>query len=168
MSQPEDDAFEAFFRAAWPRLFRVVSFTAGDRQLAEDALQVAMTRACRKWSRVSRMAAPEAYVRKIALNEVLATRRKAATRRDVAATDPPLALDPALQRVDDQDALWSAVLALPPRQRAVIVLRYYEDLSEAEIAETLDCRPGTVKSQASAALDRLRQLAVEPQEGGIA
>lgn len=157
-----DDAFAAFFRASWPRLYRSLYGAIRDHQLAEDALQVAMTRACGRWSRVRSMAAPEAYVRRIAFHEALARRRAAAFRRESVAADtgsggeehPPV---PPVD-VSERDELWTAILALPPRQRAVVVLRYYEGLSEAEIAETLDCRPGTVKSQAAAALARLRTL----------
>jgi RNA polymerase sigma-70 factor (sigma-E family) len=158
----KDDAFAAFFRASWPRLYRSLYGVVGDHQLAEDALQVAMMRACGRWSRVRGMAAPEAYVRRIAFHEILARRRTAAFRRESAAADtwsgdggrrPASPVD-----LGERDEMWTAILALPPRQRAVIVLRYYEGLSEAEIAEALDCRPGTVKSQASAGLDRLRAL----------
>jgi RNA polymerase sigma-70 factor (sigma-E family) len=168
MSETDPEEFEAFFRAVWARLFRIVSFAAGDAQVAEDALQVATTRACRRWSRVKRMDSPEAYIRKIAMNEVLATRRRAASRSRVA--DPVLLPggDSLVHGLEERDALWSAVLSLPPRQRAVVVLRYYEGLSESEIAETLDCRPGTVKSQASAAMTRLRQVVSETAEGGMA
>jgi RNA polymerase sigma-70 factor (sigma-E family) len=147
----DDNTFEAFFRASWPRLFRTAYAIAGDHQYAEDAVQVAMVRVCTRWSRVRRMAAPEAYTRRIVVNECLGRRRLSVARhetptdlsgRDVAGPEPT--------------ELWNAIRELPPRQRAVVVLRYYEGLSEAEIADALGCRPGTVKSQASAALARLR------------
>jgi RNA polymerase sigma-70 factor (sigma-E family) len=153
----DEDAFEQFFRAAWPRLFRTAYVIAGDHQAAEDAVQVAMVRVCARWSRVRSMASPEAYARRIAVNECLGRRRVPAVRRetptDLSGSELRELVTPA---PDDPPDLWNAVRELPPRQRAVIVLRYYEGLSESEIAEALGCRPGTVKSQASAALARLR------------
>jgi RNA polymerase sigma factor (sigma-70 family) len=79
--------------------------------------------------------------------------------RPQATVDSPGAVASPEGRVVERDAVWAAVRALPPRQRAVVVLRYYEDLSEADIAEALGCSRGTVKSQAAAALDRLRHVA---------
>src|SRR5262249_3399775 len=131
-------------------------------QAAEDALQGAMARACSRWSRVRNMGAPEAYVRRVAINEILSVHRRPAARLNRALLDqettrqPPLGTGEGTSSLEDRDELGHGVLSLPLRQRAVIVLRYYEDLSEAEIAETLHCRPGTVKSQASAALAKLR------------
>lgn len=146
--------FAAFFSAAWPRLFRATYAVAGSRQLTEDALQSAFAQAWAKWSKVSAADDRLAYVRRMAINEALGRHRKAASRRESpVALVPDAAISTDLVGADDT---WTAVLALPPRQRAVVVLRYYEDLSEREIAEVLGCRPGTVKSQASAALATLR------------
>jgi RNA polymerase sigma factor (sigma-70 family) len=95
---------------------------------------------------------------------VLGARRRPAFRRERyvdAEPDPSPSPEPSLA---DRDAVWRAVSALPPRQRAVVVLRYYEDLTEAEIAEVLGCSRGTVKSQASDALARLRALSTS---GGL-
>jgi RNA polymerase sigma-70 factor (sigma-E family) len=152
------EGFEEFFHATWPRLFRTTYAVAGDRASAEDALQAAYAKAFSSWRRVSAVEHPEAYVRRMAINEVLGTRRRPAFRRERyvdAEPDPAPSPEPTLA---DRDAVWRAVSALPPRQRAVVVLRYYEDLSEAEIAEVLGCSRGTVKSQASDALTRLRAL----------
>jgi RNA polymerase sigma-70 factor (sigma-E family) len=149
--------FAEFYAATWPRLLRTTYVVAGDRQLAEDALQTAYAKAFASWGRVSRADDPVAYLRKMAVNAALAQHRKAFTRRESTVGDLP----ERVGRADEDDVLardevWVAVRALPPRQRAVVVLRYYEDLSEQQIAEVLRCRPGTVKSQASAALATLR------------
>jgi RNA polymerase sigma-70 factor (sigma-E family) len=159
VASPEDDVeFADFFTASWPRLFRTTYAVAGDHASAEDALQSAYARAYASWRRVRATEHPEAYVRRMAVNEVLTVRRRAWWRRERPHAEPP---EPppapsADVRAGDQDAVWAAVSALAPRQRAVIVLRYYEGLSEAEIADVLGCSRGTVKSQASDALRRLR------------
>ena len=151
-----DPGYDEFYVALWPRLVRTAYAVSGDLGVAEDAVQTAFAKAYRSWRRVSRAHSPEAYVRRRAVNEVLTHHRKAAARRESARAELPEAAavteDPALTR----DEVWRAVLSLPPRQRAVLVLRYYEDLSEQEIAEVLGCRPGTVKSQSSAAIASLR------------
>ena len=153
--------FDEFFRATWPRLFRTAYAVAGDAASAEDALQAAFAKAYASWRRVSRTDHPEAYVRRMVVNEVLGTRRRGFWQRERphAAPEPPDAETSPEMGIVEHDAVWAAVLALPPRQRAVIVLRYYEDYSEEQIAETLGCSRGTVKSQASAALTNLRRSA---------
>lgn len=148
--------FAAFYAATRPRLLRTAYAVSGDRQLAEDAVQVAFAQAYAAWGRVSRADDPVAYVRKIAVNAAIAQQRKAFRRRETSVDVLPerardTGLDPG-----DRDEVLQAVRALPPRQRAVVVLRYYEDLSEQQIADALGCRPGTVKSQAAAALATLR------------
>ncbi|WP_193606646.1 SigE family RNA polymerase sigma factor [Nocardioides lijunqiniae] len=149
--------FDELFAVAWPRLLRTTYAVTGDRQLAEDALQSAFAKAYAAWPRVSRADDPVAYVRRIALHAAIAQQRRASVRRET--TVPALPEDHARSGEDallQRDEVWAAVASLPPRQRAVVVLRYYEDLSEREIAEALGCRPGTVKSQAAAALSSLR------------
>lgn len=158
--------FDDFFRAAWPRLYRTAFAIAGDASSAEDALQGAFARAYASWSRVREATHPEAYVRKMVVNEILGTRRRGWFQRERPQGDPPegAAGTSPEAGIVDRDAMWSAVLALPVRQRAVIVLRYYEDLSEQQIAEVLGCSRGTVKSQASAALVNLRRAGLEAEE----
>jgi RNA polymerase sigma-70 factor (sigma-E family) len=166
---PTDSEFAEFFHATWPRLYRTAYAVAGDPHAAEDALQTAYAKAFASWRRVRGADHPEAYVRRVVVNEILGTRRRSWWRREVLAP-PPDAADPGDTtdvEVVDRDAMWAAVLALPPRQRAVVVLRYYEDLSEAEIAEVLGCSRGTVKSQASAALANLRRLAADLRDGDL-
>jgi RNA polymerase sigma-70 factor (sigma-E family) len=157
----EHAEFDEFFRATWPRLYRTAYAVAGDAAAAEDALQAAYARAFASWRRVRSAEHPEAYVRRIVVNEVIGTRRRGWWRRErpTDRVESAAAVPSPEGGVAERDRLWRAVLELPPRQRAVVVLRYYEDLSEEEIAQTLGCSRGTVKSQASAALTRLRQHA---------
>jgi RNA polymerase sigma-70 factor (sigma-E family) len=146
--QPSEEEFAEFFRASWAKLYRVALAVSGDHRSAEDDLQAAFAKVYASWGKVRRADHPEAYVRRIVLNEVLGARSSVEPDRVVVSPEAG---------VGDRDAVWSAVRALPPRQRAVVVLRYYEDLSEAEIADALGCSRGTVKSQASSALATLRR-----------
>lgn len=164
MTTPSSLDFTTFYTATWPRLLRTTYAIAGDRQLAEDALQSGFALAYASWHRVGAADDPVAYVRRIAVNAALGHRRLAFRRREVATDVVP---DRTAAAETDgfaaRDELWTAVRALPPRQRAVVVLRYYEDLTEAQIAAVLGCRPGTVKSQSSAALATLRAALHEPE-----
>ncbi len=148
--------FEEYARTRWAALLRTARLLTGERTAAEDLVQATLVKAYTHWHRVARADSAEAYVRTMLLNEFLGERRRRLRRTGkdhlVAVRDDAVAeSDPAL-RLD----LWEAVMSLPPRQRAVLVLRYYEDLTEAEVARTLDVSRGTVKSQASDALRRLR------------
>jgi RNA polymerase sigma-70 factor (sigma-E family) len=155
MSEPESE-FAAFYVATWPRLFRTTYAVAGDRQLTEDALQTAFAQAWSRWSRVSAANDPVAYVRRMAINAALARHRRAFSRRETSVPELPEPTEAPAAGMDDREAIWQVIRILPPRQRAVVVLRYYEDLSEREIADVLGCRPGTVKSHAAAALATVR------------
>lgn len=150
--------FPEFFGATWPRLFRTAYAVAGDVSAAEDALQSAYAKAYASWRKIRSVDHPEAYVRRMAINEVLDVRRRAWWKAERSTADVP-PFEPIASHesgILDHEVVWRAVLDLPVRQRAVVVLRYYEDLSEKEIAEALGCSPGTVKSQASRALANLR------------
>ena len=161
--------FDEFFRATWPRLFRTAYAVAGDAASAEDALQAAYARAFARWRHVSSVDHPEAYVRRMVVNEILGTRRGGWWRRERPhdGPEPPGAHESPESGVVERDAVWAAVLALPVRQRAVVVLRYYEDLSEEQIAGVLGCSRGTVKSQASAALTNLRRHVADLPKGDL-
>ena len=155
-------SFEEFVQGCSPRLFRTALLLAGqDRAAAEDLLQLALERAYRHWGRVCRSGDPERYVRRILANAANDRWRRAA-RRPERPLGPgeagPVAQDQA-DVVAERDFLIRALAGLPPRQRTVLVLRYYNDLSEAEIADALGCSAGTVKSQASRGLARLREAA---------
>jgi RNA polymerase sigma-70 factor (sigma-E family) len=148
--------YDEVYAAMWPRLVRTAYAVCGDLGVAEDAVQTAFAKAFRSWRRISRLTAPEAYLRRMAVNEVLNDRRLARHRHEVSRAEPPERATARWAFDDGRDELWQVLATLPPRQRAVLVLRYYEDLSEHQIADALGCRPGTVKSQASAALATLR------------
>jgi len=155
--------YAAFFAASWPRLFRTTYAIAGDRQLTEDALQTAFAQAWAAWPKVSAANDRLAYVRRMAINAALSRHRRASSRRESVVAVLPETEQPSREDAFlSGDQTWQAVQELPPRQRAVVVLRYYEDLTEQEIAEVLGCRPGTVKSQASAALASLRSALGDP------
>ena len=158
-----EQQFTDLFAALWPRLYRTAYGVAGDRGVAEDAVQSALAKAYASWWRIRKADSPEAYVRRMVINEVIGARRSGWWQRERPHEQVELheATSSPEHGVTEHDAVWAAVLALPVRQRAVIVLRYYEDLSEAEIADALGCSRGTVKSQASAALRNLRSAGIE-------
>jgi RNA polymerase sigma-70 factor (sigma-E family) len=154
----DETAYAEFYASVWSSLFRTTYAISGDAGQAEDAVQSALAKAYASWARVRDSRQPEAYVRKMAVNELLGVRRRSWWRLERPGHVPESrAAESAAHEVVERDELWRALLSLAPRQRAVLVLRYYEDLSEQQIAEALGCSRGTVKSQASAALDTLRQ-----------
>jgi RNA polymerase sigma-70 factor (sigma-E family) len=151
-----DQDFEEFVAARWTALYRLSYLLTASPAAAEDLLQTSLEKAYVRWGRIGGMEHAEAYVRRIVANTYVSGRRRAWVREEPRDQMPETAnaVDGALL---DRALLWPLVCALPARQRAVIVLRYYEDLSEADIATTLGCAPGTVKSQASAAMKALRR-----------
>jgi RNA polymerase sigma-70 factor (sigma-E family) len=153
-----DDDFVAFVSARWNSLYRLAWLLTGGDQTAEDVLQLALAKTYVKWDRIRRMAAPEAYVRRILANTVTSSSRRSFLRHEVAAGDLPEARVPTFEDASDSHlALWPLVCALPPRQRAVVVLRFYEDLTEAQVAEALGCSVGTVKSHGHDAMQAMRR-----------
>ncbi len=162
LSREVSVSFEEFVEGCSPRLYRTALLLAGqDRAAAEDLLQIALERAYRHWARVCRSDDPERYVRRILANASHDWRRRSGRRRERALLpgDAAVAFVDQTVVVAERDFLMRALAALPPRQRAVLVLRYFNDLSEAEIAGTLGCSVGTVKSQVSRGLARLREVA---------
>jgi RNA polymerase sigma-70 factor (sigma-E family) len=149
----EADAFDAFVRARLPALLRFAHALTGDPHTAADLVQDALERTGLHWSRIDHQGDPEAYVRRAIVNGRTSRWRK--LRRETLVDTLPERSTP-VERAERDEDLWRLLGTLPRRQRAVIVLRYYEDLSEDQIARTLDCSPGTVKSQASKALAKLR------------
>ena len=154
----EDGDFVDFVSARWSALFRLAYLLTGSGTEAEDLVQTCFERTYGAWQRVRAMDAPEAYVRRVLVNAVLTERRQRSRRLDIATgAVPEIAVVDGQEVQATHDLLWPLVCALPPRQRAVVVLRYYEDLSEAQISEALGCSPGTVKSQAHDAMAALRR-----------
>lgn len=159
MSAEADEEFREFMRGRWPAMVRLAYGLTGDQGHAEDVAQAAFARAYASWSRVAGTGDPEAYVRRIVINENRSRFRKRRVKENLVGAVPErpgqLAADTA-DAVSNSSALLSALRKLAPRQRAVIVLRYWMDMSEAETAAVLNCSAGTVKSQASRALATLR------------
>ena len=153
----DDEGFREFVTARSPALLRTAYLLLGDRSLAEDLLWTALVKAYRHWGRVTATGSPEAYVRRIMVNERRTWWRRNPGRELVGGVPDRPGPDES-SALAERDAVWRAVLTLPPRTRAVLVLRYWEDLSEAETATTLGCSVGTVKSQASRGLRRLQQV----------
>ena len=150
--------FEQFVSARWMRLYRLAFLLTTDEAAAEDLLQTAMEETFARWSKVSRMQSPEGYVRRLLVNAVSPGSGRPARRRAwLKAVHPERPAPPDHARVVDHLLLWPLVCALPERQRAVVVLRYYEDLSESEAAEVLGCAVGNVKSQTNDAMRALRR-----------
>jgi RNA polymerase sigma-70 factor (sigma-E family) len=162
MNAKLDGEFREFMHARWPVMVRLAYGLTGDQGHAEDVAQAAFARAYASWPRVSRSGNPDAYVRQIVVNENRNRfRRRRVTER---LTDSPpesgfvdVARADTTRHYDDRSMLIAALQRLGPRQRAVIVLRYWMDLTEYETAAVLNCSVGTVKSQASRALATLRQ-----------
>ena len=149
----ERDAFDDFVRARFPHLVRFGRALTGSTEAGADLVQDALERTLLDWSRLESRDDPEGFVRRIMVNRNISIWRKFGRERPTDEIRDGGRDD----RHFDSD-LWRALTMLPPRQRAVIVLRYYEDQSEAEIARILGCSAGTVKSQASKALAKLRQI----------
>jgi RNA polymerase sigma-70 factor (sigma-E family) len=154
-----DEDFADFVRARWSSLYRLAYLLAASPTGAEDLLQTTLEKAYVNWRRIGQMEYPEAYVRRMLANTLVSSRRRHWHRERPTDALPEVVGESAEMPVLDRSLLWPLVCALPDRQRAVIVLRYYEDLSEAQIAEALGCAPGTVKSQASAGIAALRRAA---------
>ncbi len=148
--------FEEYAGSAWPSLYRYAYLLAGNHADAEDIAQQTLVKAYRSWSRIQGSDSPAAYLRRMLTNTYLSQRRPKKRRLELLTDEPPEPGQPVADGPEDRMVLWPHVTSLPPRQRAVIVLRYYEDLSEAEIADVLRCSRGNVKSTAHHALRALR------------
>ncbi|SDY10412.1 RNA polymerase sigma-70 factor, sigma-E family [Micromonospora pattaloongensis] len=148
-------SFEEFVTARGPALLRFAYLLCGDRYLAEDVLQEVLARAYRRWSRIG--GAPEPYLRKAVLNQYLSWWRRKSSSEALVATVPDRVQ--AYRTADElaaRDEIWTLLATLPRPQRAVLVLRYYLDLSDSEIAELLGYAVPTVRVYAFRALGRLR------------
>ena len=151
-------SFDDFVATRSTRLLRTAYLLTHDRALAEDLVQTSLAKAWFAWGRID--GRPDAYVRRVMVNTYSSWWRRRWNGEEATAELPERGAGATGRtedgRVDDRTDLWRALARLPKRQRAVVVLRFYEDLSEIETAEILQCSVGTVKSQASRALAKLR------------
>ena len=147
--------FTTFVETRHASLFRTAYLLTGDYHEAQDLLQTALLKVCGRWSRVSALASPEAYVRRTMTNQWVSWRRRRSSSEIVTdEIDPRATAGPEDVTVETQHVM-AALARLSRQQRAVIVLRYYEDLSVVEVAEALAIAPGTVKAHSRAALTAL-------------
>ena len=157
MDERGREAFRAYVVGRSPALLRTAYLLTGSRADAEDLLQTALAKTYLAWDRIREREALDGYVRRVMVNTQTSWWRR--RRVDERPTDALPEAAPGRDAAEDlvlHDALWTALAGLPARQRATVVLRYYEDLSEAETAQVLGISVGTVKSTTSRALTRLR------------
>ena len=170
MKAAENEAFDGFVAARWNALVRTAFLLTGEQQLAEDLVQTALEKTVRHWATVRHLDAVEAYVRRTMYREHISRWRRLRLVELPSATLPeprPAGAAPADQ-VEDRLVLWDALMRLGRRQRTVLVLRYFEDLSEQQVADALDIQLSTVKSTARRALAHLRDSCGDlvPRLGG--
>jgi RNA polymerase sigma-70 factor (sigma-E family) len=157
----DETTFSEFMHVRWGALFRTAYLLTGSRHEAEDLLQDALAKTCVRWRSIRDKSAAEAYVRRIMVHDASKGWRR--SRRERATVElPDMGHDGGIDRREDHLDLWSQIQVLSPRMRAVLVLRYYEDLSEADTAHELGCSVGAVKSQAHHAINRLRTAFGDP------
>lgn len=169
----EDEVFASFLRDHHASLYRTAFLLTGSDHQAEELLQDTVVRLYPRWDRVCRAESPAAYVRRALINAFISGRRRPSSRVLPLTTEHEKAggRDP-FAALDDRSALWPLLLDLPERQRAALVLRFYVDLPDAEIAASLGCREVTVRSLVSRGLATLRRqqvhLSPAPDPGGPA
>jgi RNA polymerase sigma-70 factor (sigma-E family) len=149
--------FDKWAEQDLPPLLRFATVLCGGRHLAEEVVQDVLVKAHSRWDRIEGADNPNAYLRRMVVNEFLSWRRKWARIVPRAQVDPEQVAAPDhASRHADADELLTELRRLPGRQRAVLVMRYYGGLSDTEIATILGCTPGTVRGYASRALSALR------------
>ncbi|GAA1961334.1 SigE family RNA polymerase sigma factor [Catenulispora subtropica] len=161
MHDEDKSDFEQFMAARWQPLVRAAYVLTGNQQDAEDIAQTALTNAYSAWPRIRKADDVTVYVHRILINVFRTARRRRRVLEVLTSAVPErrsTAASAASESLHDRDEVAQALAQLAPRQRAVIVLRYLEDLTEAQTAAVLGCSVGTVKSQASKALAKLRTL----------
>jgi RNA polymerase sigma-70 factor (sigma-E family) len=153
-----DAGFVAYYEARAATIRKTAFVLCGDWHLAEDLTQIAFTKLYQVWHRLERHDTLEGYVRQVLLRAFLDNGRRPWRREYATTPDSPIldAAVPATAGSDERDELLAALAQVPPRRRAVLVLRYWEDLSVDQVAELLGCSAGTVRSQASRGLNDLR------------
>lgn len=151
------EEFDAFVTARSPALLRTAYLLTGDWGLAEDLLQTALARSWLAWRRIT--SSPEGYVRRTMVTTYTTWWRRKWRQERPSSDVPDRPGRDEIGALDVRDEVWRLLSTLAPRQRAVLVLRYYEDMTEAQAADVLGCSVGTVKSQTSRALATLRGVA---------
>jgi RNA polymerase sigma-70 factor (sigma-E family) len=156
--KPDRPAFDAYVAERGAALLRFAYVLTGDHHLAEDLVQEALVKVYRRWSKVEQPDQISAYVRKAILRQYLSWRRLRSSSELPTAMDTDLAAAEAdhAQQFADRDALRSKLAQLPRQQRAVLMLRFYEDLDDVAISELIGCSRATVRTHASRGLARLR------------
>lgn len=156
MRDGEDEQITAFVRARYPRLLRTAYLLCGDRGKAEDLVQATLAKTVVAWSRLEHSEGIDHYVHRVMINAFVSSRRRRSWwERPLDRFTETRAPDQFAQ-VEQRDLLRRALDGLPARQRAAVVLRFYEDLSEQDAARVLGCSVGTVKSLSSRGLHSLR------------
>jgi RNA polymerase sigma-70 factor (sigma-E family) len=148
--------FGEFMHSRWLQLLRLGFVLTGDRGLAEDLAQTALARAYASWPQIRRAGRPDAYVWRVMVNANHSRFRKRRVAEQLTATVPEPDLVDATGGCDDRVMLMAALMSLPLGQRSVVVLRFWLDMTENQVAEALGCSVGNVKSQAARALAKLR------------
>jgi RNA polymerase sigma-70 factor (sigma-E family) len=154
--------FDEYLGHRLAALLRYATVVTCDQHLAEDVVQEVLARAQPRWQKIAGLDLPEAYLKRMVLNEFLSWRRRRAALNVPLAREPEIS-DPA-DAISARDAMVRQIAALPPRQRAVLALGFYEGMNDDEIAVYLDCSPGTVRSHRSRALSTLRREAVHEHQ----
>jgi RNA polymerase sigma-70 factor (sigma-E family) len=156
-SSAEATAFTEFMSARSASLFRTAYLIVGDHQLAQDLLQESLIKTYIAWPRLRDVSKAEAYTRKTIVTTAISWRRRRSFHERPTDPLPDTAVPDPGETVTTHASMVAQLRTLPPRQRAAIVLRYYEDLSEAQTADVMGCSVGAVKSQVSTGLGRLRE-----------
>lgn len=168
MRPADEQAFIEFAQAARPRLRRTAYLLCGDWDLASDHAQEGLIRVYVAWNRMQRTGGEHAYAKRAVVSAFLDSVRKRSSKEYATEADASLPSgEDVAEDVAARQALMAALAQLPPRQRACIVLRYFEDLDVAGTAHALGCSQGTVKSQTSRALDSLRSMFNESPAGEL-
>lgn len=162
MKKSAETEFRLFVTSRWPRLLRTAYLLTGHHQDAEDLVQSALTKTYAKWERVNRSDDPDAYVWRIMINTNTDRLRRFKLGEWLTHWFPEPATPDRTDQVVERSVLLDALIRLPARQRATVVLRYLEDRSETEVAELLGTGVGTVRSQNAKALSKLRHVLPQP------
>jgi len=158
MKAVQEDEFRGFVTARGPALLRTAYLLTGDQQLAEDLVQTALEKAVTHWTSIRVAAAAESYVRRTMYREQVSIwRRRRVTELTSATIPEPRRAGAGGDAVEDSITMRDALMRLGRRQRTVLVMRYFEDLTEQQVADALGISVGTVKSQAHKALAHLRE-----------